>query len=416
MANEQMKPRLAGEWNPAVSALSPSEGFLLSRIDGETPWAQLRQIGGIPPDEVDRCLERWLSEGMLTLNGSGAASGDGFETGIGLTRKEQRRILEFEASLDRSYHALLGVDRNADSKAIKRAYFALSKEFHPDRHFRLELGGFAKRLERIFMKIVEAYELLSDPATRAEIERGMIETPPAPEAPVAPTAAAREASRTPNEADRPAAKPASSATGRRATLERLRSHFRIPEKVLVERRFKAKQFYQSALVGSKKGEWLEAGACIRLAIAFDPWNDEYKIAFAQVQAEVHQLRASELLRDADASLDARAQHEAMRMYEEALGYRPCDPEINEKAAQLALELDDVDAAREYAETACEMSPQSVSAQRTLGKVLLRQGVCDKAGEVLKRALELDPDDEQTKSAIEALNRKQSARRQREGAR
>jgi curved DNA-binding protein CbpA len=413
MANEQSKPRLAGDWNPSASALSPAEGFLLSRIDGNTPWAQLRQIGGIPPEEADRCLERWLSEGILTLNGAASApADDGFETGIDLTREEQSRILEFEASLDRSYHDLLGVDRNADTKEIKRAYFALSKEFHPDRHFRRELGGFTPRVERIFMKIVEAYELLSDPATRAEIERGMIETPPTPEAPTA----TQDAAGTPFDADRPAAPSAPLATGRRATLERLRRHFRIPEKVLVERRFKAKQFYQAAMISSKKGQWLEAGASIRLAIAFDPWNDEYKIGFAQVQAQVHQLRAAELLRNADASLDARAQHEAMRMYEEALGYRPCDPEINEKAAQLALELDDLDAAREYAETASEMKPQSVSAQRTLGNVLLRQGVRDKAREVLKRALALDPDDAETKSAIAALNRRQSAKRAREGAR
>ena len=55
----------------------------------------------------------------------------GFEAGIDLTRDEQRRILEFEASLDRPYHALLGVDRDADAKAIKRAYFALSQGVPP---------------------------------------------------------------------------------------------------------------------------------------------------------------------------------------------------------------------------------------------------------------------------------------------
>ena len=48
------------------------------------------------------------------------------------------------------------------------------------------------------------------------------------------------------------------------------------------------------------------------------------------------------------------------MYEEALGYRPCDPEINEKAARLALELGELDAAREYAETACELSPTTAA--------------------------------------------------------
>ena len=91
-------------------------------------------------------------------------------------------------------------------------------------------------------------------------------------------------------------------------------------------------------------------------------------------------------------------------YEEALGYRPCDPEINEKAARLALELGDLDAAREYAETACEVSPQLASLHRLLGKVMRRSGLHDKAKDALERALEIDPDDEETKSEINQLNR------------
>ena len=408
MANEEQILRLSPDWDPARCALTPAEGFLLSRIDGQTPWAQLRQIGGIPPQEVDRCLARWLSEGVVTVNGSSApfAAGgrpfasptdsDAFELGLDLTREEQRRILEFEACLDRPYHTLLGVDRDADSKAIKRAYFALSKEFHPDRYFRREIGGFAPRLDRVFMKIVEAYELLSDPATRQEIERSMSQAPP-PAAVEAAPAVEDAAVQSPSA-------PAAPMSGKRAALERLRRHFRIPEKVLTERRFKAKQFYQAAMISAKKGRWLEAGASVRLAIAFDPWNDEYKHGFAEVQAQVHQVRAAELLQEADASLDASAQQQAMRMYEEALAYRPCDPEINEKAARLALELGDLDAAREYAETACELSPQMASPHLVLGKILLRSGLRDKAKAALERALEIDPDDEETKSEIDALQR------------
>jgi curved DNA-binding protein CbpA len=421
MENERQIPRLSPDWDPARCALTPVEGFLLSRIDGHTPWAQLRQIGGIPPEEVDRCLTRWLSEGIVTVNGSdqpfadkarsaasppdsdasGSADGearalDGFESGIDLTREEQRRILEFEASLDRPYHALLGVDREADSKTIKRAYFALSKEFHPDRHFRRELGSFALRLDRSFKKIVEAYELLSDPATRAEIERSMSQAPP-PAAAAAPSETEHAARQSPSA-------PAAPVSGKRAALESLRRRFRIPEKVLAERRFKAKQFYQAAMISAKKGRWLEAGASVRLAIAFDPWNDEYKTGFAEVQAQVHQMRANELLQEADASLDANAQQQAMRMYEEALGYRPCDPEINEKAAKLALELGDLDAAREYAETACEVSPQTASPHLILGKVLVRSGLLDNAKDTLERALKIDPDNEETKSEIGALKR------------
>src|SRR5262245_7939411 len=177
-------PRLAAGWERRSSALSPREGFLLSRIDGRTSWTLLREIGGLPPDEVDRCLERWLAEGLLEVVEPAArpapaarkgASERSLDPSLDLPLERQREILALEARLDRPYHELLGVGLDADDRAIKRAYFALSKKFHPDRYFRQRIGHFGKRLERIFEKLVEAYELLSDPSTRAELERSLAE-------------------------------------------------------------------------------------------------------------------------------------------------------------------------------------------------------------------------------------------------
>jgi len=412
---QQQKPQLSSGWDPSSFQLTPAEGFLLSRIDGQTPLEQLRLIGGIPPEEVDRCLERWVTDGIVVFEApessgdAGAANpevsgttvdvSDGFETGTDLSRDEQQRILEFEASLDRPYYALLGIEASADTRAIKRAYFKLSREFHPDRHFGRNLGSFAPRLETIFMKIVEAYELLSDPATRAEIERSMSQAPP-PETPPEPTCDA---------AGQAAASPEPPVDTKRAALDRLRRHFRIPEEVLAERRFRAKQFHQSAKASAHRGNWKEAGASIRLAIAFDPWDDEYKRSFAEVQARVHQVRATELLTEADASLDAKSQQDAMRMYEEALSYRPCDPEINAKAASLALDLGEFEAAREYADAACNAQPACAEHYRTLGKILRRMGLREKAREALNQSLTIAPGDVETKSEMAALMRTRSVR-------
>ncbi|MFQ5415640.1 MAG: DnaJ domain-containing protein [Myxococcota bacterium] len=391
MSNEQRVPKLAADWSPDGAALTAEEGFLLSRIDGRTPWADLRLIAGLPPQEVDRCLERWLSEGILTVNGAEpkpARAAHGIETGIDLTAEEQRRVLEFEQILDRPYHVVLGVERGADAREIKRAYFALSKEFHPDRYYRREIGSFAPRFERIFRKIIEAYELLSDPATRAEIERAEVPSVAAEARPKAPATGA----------------PAKNESPRRAVLDRLRRQFRIPEKVMAERRFKAKQFYQAATIAARKERWLEAGASIRLAIAFDPWDDAFKQEFLRIQAEVHQVRAAELLSEAEASMDAKAQQGAMRMLEEALCYRPCDPEINHKAAALAFDLGELEAAQEYAQAACDLMPDSAPNHRLLAKTYAKSGLRDKAVAAFERALEIAPDDASLKSELHILKR------------
>src|SRR2546422_11113121 len=49
-------PRLAEDWEERASSMSPAEGFLLSRIDGHTPWVVLREIGGPAPPAADPAL------------------------------------------------------------------------------------------------------------------------------------------------------------------------------------------------------------------------------------------------------------------------------------------------------------------------------------------------------------------------
>jgi tetratricopeptide (TPR) repeat protein len=63
---------------------------------------------------------------------------------------------------------LLGVPRGTDKKSLKRSYFKLSKDFHPDRYYSKRLGSFAARLSEVFEALSHAYaELTEDrPAER----------------------------------------------------------------------------------------------------------------------------------------------------------------------------------------------------------------------------------------------------------
>jgi tetratricopeptide (TPR) repeat protein len=417
---ERQVPQLASGWETRALSLSPAEGFLLSRIDGRTPWTLLREIGGIAPGEADRCLERWLAMGLVVLGDAAGASrppaadiaaepspaGTELESQVDPTLQipveAQRRILAFEAGLERPYHQILGVARGVETKTIKRAYFALSKEYHPDRYYKREIGPYAEKLDRIFKRIVEAYELLMDPTTRAELERsmgaapveaaGVEPAPAAPEAVPAPTAAPPTAAAPP---------PPPPTAGRRA-LARLHRQFRIPDAVLAERKARAREFHAASLVALRKQRWLEAAASARLAIAFDPWNAQYKTCFGEAQAKVNEARATELLARANASADGHAHAEALRLFEEALHYRPHDPAVNARAAELALETRDLARAREYAERACELRPEVAAHHRTLGRVLAAEGLVDKSELAFTRALELDPKDAKAGEELKKL--------------
>ncbi|NBD34051.1 MAG: DnaJ domain-containing protein, partial [Cyanobacteria bacterium] len=62
------------------------------------------------------------------------------------------------------YYELLGVSRNASKEDIKRAYRRLARQYHPD--VNKEEGA-----EERFKEINRAYEVLSEPETRARYDR-----------------------------------------------------------------------------------------------------------------------------------------------------------------------------------------------------------------------------------------------------
>lgn len=390
-------PRLAEGRDPRDLPLSPAEGYLLSRIDGRTPWGVLCEIGGLEPEAANRCLERWVADGLVEVAAEGRrpapdrgkpavaarleeqpAGSERLDPSLDLSVEAQERILAFEARLDRPYHELLGIPRAADAKTVKRAYFELSKEFHPDRYFRKSIGAFAERLERVFERIAEAYELLSDPTTRAEVERALDEA-----SQKAPAAAAPPAPDAPRPV-RPGVHP-----------QQLR--------VLAQRKARAKTFFETGMAAFHGERWLEAAASVRLAIAFDPGNRSYKEQFAGVQRKASEERGRHLAREAERALELRDHKEALRLFEEALVHRPHDPAANFEAARLALALgEDLRRAKDYAARACELVPENAAYRRTLGQIYKSAGLVANARRELEAALRLDPKDAVARTELRAL--------------
>lgn len=69
------------------------------------------------------------------------------------------------AEQKRDYYEVLGIDRNADDAAIKKAYRALAKKYHPDMN-----PGDAEA-EKKFKEASEAYAILSDPEKRRQYDQ-----------------------------------------------------------------------------------------------------------------------------------------------------------------------------------------------------------------------------------------------------
>jgi tetratricopeptide (TPR) repeat protein len=119
----------------------------------------------------------------LTLPGATQVEIAALREDIVLDDASRRRILAMARLADgRDPWALLGVPAGADPRHLKRAYFKLSKEIHPDRYYGQRLGTFGARLPAVFEALSRAYARLTNPdRPRSEGQIGRAEQPQTPQ-------------------------------------------------------------------------------------------------------------------------------------------------------------------------------------------------------------------------------------------
>jgi curved DNA-binding protein CbpA len=139
----------------------------------------IRRVSSPPPAEPAEAEP----EHDLALPGTTPAELAALREAVALDDRIRRRILAMARLADgRDPFALLGVPAGADSRRLKRAYFKLSKEIHPDRYFGQRLGSFTDRLPAVFEAMSRAYARLTSPErSRGAADPGRAEQPQTPQ-------------------------------------------------------------------------------------------------------------------------------------------------------------------------------------------------------------------------------------------
>jgi curved DNA-binding protein CbpA len=458
--------------------LAPVDGFVLSRIDGTLTVDDIVNLTGLDPATVSASLQKLASLELVELGPrpppprSVPPTGgpvrerspsipprpvtevsDVLDTGapkpkpalydpaeldedVDLERDHRRRILDAYYRLtDLDLYGVLGVERSADKKTIKRAYYELASVYHPDRFFRKRLGAFKQKMEAVFSRVTEAHDTLTDKEKRTEYDSylGAQSTAKALEAEItrktSPGMDRSDRSPPPPPATLPPTPPPERTSGiqlseqarRDALARRLlggRSSpprgtsspgFAAPGPDVLKRHYEMRlsggrdrlirEHVQNAEQATEAGDWIAASNALRLALQLAPDDPELTAKLEGVQGKASAVLADAYRKQATYEEKAGKYEEAARSWQRVTRVLRDDVEAFAHAAFCMLKAGiELPAAATYAQRAITLEPKQVTYRLTLAEIYLAGGLTLNARRELEAAARLAPGD----ANIEAL--------------
>ncbi len=189
LGDAQLKPRQNPEFVPGTG-FGTEDYFVWSRCDGTVSLRDIILMVGLGTERSIAVLSKLRSLGAVLMPGETQApsiapkaaapeqllnaSPDELEalaSDLALSAPERTRILLFRRRLTTAtLFELLEVDTDADRRNVKRAYYRLSKEFHPDRYYGQDIGLFKAWLAEVFEAVAYAFKVLGDNKKRVRYE------------------------------------------------------------------------------------------------------------------------------------------------------------------------------------------------------------------------------------------------------
>jgi DNA-binding response OmpR family regulator/curved DNA-binding protein CbpA len=91
----------------------------------------------------------------------------------GESGQREKLASKMSAMRKMDYFEILGLAKNATREDVKRAYFGLAKEYHPDKQVGSASAEVRTLAQQVYDLISQAHDVLSDPTERARYEKGL---------------------------------------------------------------------------------------------------------------------------------------------------------------------------------------------------------------------------------------------------
>ncbi len=155
---------------------------ILSLINGKHHLKDILTLSPITDFETLKTIASFFRIGIVTTKEKGEAPSM-VSAGDVIEEKADEAPAEFLGKVEElydqcessEYYLFLGVDAQASADEIQKAYYNISKQYHPDRHFDFPEHDIKGKLIRISAYVTEAHTMLSDPARRERYDRELSE-------------------------------------------------------------------------------------------------------------------------------------------------------------------------------------------------------------------------------------------------
>jgi len=490
-------PRVCEGVNIMEEDITPDEGFLLSRLDGRSSVDVLCSSSGLGKQKTMDLLKSLNEKGVVAFKGEKSEEETGKEEKKEETKAEKAGRSEEKARQEKSegkkeevkeeeqevsspgttfaaydlpdlikllrkkiprgedvlpivdsifvhmeglsYYELLGIPRDSDKKAIRKAYFIRSKSFHPDKFYRQVDKEFKRKLQEIFKQINKGYRTLSDDETRAEYDSSLAEE----EEYFGEEAEAGEAKQEPTTRERgvkgesspwkkmrvPQRKPVEEKVRERPKKEeekkpsgpKLKLGLKggdKPKSMMakkIEQRLKekgtegpikqAEKFYQGAMIEKDRGNFQAAKVNLKLAIQYAPGVKKFKEALADIDEQEEKYRGrSEFKKGMDAQ-DDKDLNRALEHYKQALRLGFESPKMYHKLAELMMELErNYERARSLLLKAIELEEGVADYHMALARAYKGLGQKAAAMVQLEKVLKLEPKNKIASKELKSLKK------------
>lgn len=336
--------------------------------------------------------------------------------GTGDLTEEERITLEriHEHASKGNHYGVLGVAPSADTDDIQKAYYQLSRDWHPDRHFRRDLGEYSQKLQFIFIQITKAYKVLSDKDGRRRFDRDnqkliaamAITTAPKAKSkqtaksrkvdPQSPEAlAARKRRRAKRKAEqinrkRVAAKP---RDARSRAIQQLKAQMK-------GRVGRARRYFEQGKQDYDAGNTTKAVSALHLACQFEPDNKEYQALYQLARRESRTTLSQRHVEAGESAESLSNYREAIHQYTEACKMQPLDGLPHYRLANLLIHVEhDKRGALSHLREAVSKTPKNTDYRLALADLYAELNMALNAKREYQTVLQLDGKNQRAKTGL-----------------